>query len=227
MDFVALFNSSRHTHSLPKQIADSNQQGCDGGRLYFDGCSSIFINGDCVAQGTQFAIRDVEVITATVDLEDVRSYRASIPSRGVQADRAKKLPRVLVNFNLSNNTARLAAQSPPMMIKFHRFEEEIAYGPACWLWDYLRRSGGSGFFLPLSGGADSSATAALVSIMCRLVFADIQRGDNPQALEDVRRLVGEKPESKYVPANHRELCNFILHSCYMGIFLCSLGARTG
>lgn len=29
---------------------------------------------------------------------------------------------------------------------------EIAYGPSMWLWDYLRRSGLSGFFLPLSGG---------------------------------------------------------------------------
>ena len=43
-------------------------------------------------------------------------------------------------------------------------------GPACWLWDYLRRSGASGFLLPLSGGADSSAVAALVASMCRLVF---------------------------------------------------------
>ena len=31
-------------------------------------------------------------------------------------------------------------------------EQEISLGPACWMWDYLRRSGMSGFFLPLSGG---------------------------------------------------------------------------
>mgnify|MGYP005991941911 CR=1 FL=1 len=24
-------------------------------------------------------------------------------------------------------------------------------GPACWMWDYLRRSRASGYFLPLSG----------------------------------------------------------------------------
>jgi NAD+ synthase (glutamine-hydrolysing) len=44
-------------------------------------------------------------------------------------------------------------------------------GPALWMWDYLRRSGARGFFLPLSGGADSAATAALIASMCRLVFA--------------------------------------------------------
>jgi len=31
--------------------------------------------------------------------------------------------------------------------------EEIALGPACWLWDYLRRSNQGGYFCPLSGGA--------------------------------------------------------------------------
>ena len=36
-------------------------------------------------------------------------------------------------------------------------EEEIAKGPALWLWDYLRRSGAMGFSCPLSGGVDSSA----------------------------------------------------------------------
>ena len=47
-------------------------------------------------------------------------------------------------------------------------------GPACWLWDYLRRSGASGFLLPLSGGADSSAVAAIVGSMCQLVVRAIQ-----------------------------------------------------
>ncbi len=30
----------------------ANQKGCDGGRLYFDGCASVMINGQVVAQGT-------------------------------------------------------------------------------------------------------------------------------------------------------------------------------
>jgi hypothetical protein len=29
----------------------ANQQGCDGGRLYFDGCAMVLINGSVVAQG--------------------------------------------------------------------------------------------------------------------------------------------------------------------------------
>lgn len=53
-------------------------------------------------------------------------------------------------------------------LQYHVPEEEIALGPACWLWDYLRRSGASGYLLPLSGGADSSCTAAIVGSMCQV-----------------------------------------------------------
>jgi NAD+ synthase (glutamine-hydrolysing) len=51
----------------------ANQQGCDGDRLYYDGCAMIVINGNIVAQGSQFSLNDVEVVTATVDIEEVRS----------------------------------------------------------------------------------------------------------------------------------------------------------
>jgi NAD+ synthase (glutamine-hydrolysing) len=49
-------------------------------------------------------------------------------------------------------------------------------GPACWLWDYLRRSGQSGFFLPLSGGVDSCSVACIVFSMCRIVVSSVQSG---------------------------------------------------
>ena len=52
-------------------------------------------------------------------------------------------------------------------------EQEIAYGPACWLWDYLRRSGLGGFFLTLRGGTDSSSVAAIVGSMCQLVMKEL------------------------------------------------------
>jgi hypothetical protein len=45
----------------------------------------------------------------------------------------------------------------------------FSLGPACWLWDYLRRSRTQGYFIPLSGGIDSCATSVIVYSMCRLV----------------------------------------------------------
>jgi len=63
----------------------ANQQGCDGGRLYYDGCALIIQNGELISQGSQFSLKDVEVITATLDLQEVRSYRSRMTSRSVRA----------------------------------------------------------------------------------------------------------------------------------------------
>lgn len=49
-----------------------------------------------LAQAPQFSVRDVEVVTATVDLEDVRSYRAYSASIREQASRTAAVPQVCV-----------------------------------------------------------------------------------------------------------------------------------
>jgi NAD+ synthase (glutamine-hydrolysing) len=41
----------------------SNQKGCDGGRLYYDGCALAMVNGKLIAQGSQFSIREVELVS--------------------------------------------------------------------------------------------------------------------------------------------------------------------
>jgi len=57
-------------------------------------------------------------------------------------------------------------------------EQEISRGPALWMWDYLRRSGARGFFLPLSGGADSAAVAAIIANMSKMIFESISQDKN-------------------------------------------------
>ena len=37
----------------------ANQKGCDGDRLYYDGCALIAMNGSIFAQGSQFSLDDV------------------------------------------------------------------------------------------------------------------------------------------------------------------------
>ena len=64
----------------------ANQQGCDGDRLYYDGCAMIALNGRIIAQGSQFSFADIEVAAATIDIEDVRVHRAK-SSRSMQAGR--------------------------------------------------------------------------------------------------------------------------------------------
>lgn len=59
----------------------SNLRGCDGQRVWWSGNSAIALNGDIIARAKQFSLSDVEVTTATVDLEDIRSYRMALRSR--------------------------------------------------------------------------------------------------------------------------------------------------
>uniref|UniRef100_A0A8C6UV26 Glutamine-dependent NAD(+) synthetase n=1 Tax=Neogobius melanostomus TaxID=47308 RepID=A0A8C6UV26_9GOBI len=188
----------------------ANQRGCDGDRVYYDGCAMIGINGDTVAQGAQFSLEDVEVITATLDLEDVRSYRGE-ECHPHLATGLKPCHRVKVDFSLSSSGDIFLPTHEPIDWSYHTAEEEISLGPACWLWDYLRRSGQAGFLLPLSGGVDSSSTACIVYSMCVQICRAVDVG-NSQVLADVRRVVGDEA---YSPKDPKELCGRIFTTCYM------------
>lgn len=242
----------------------ANQQGCDGGRLYYDGCAMVACNGAVVAQGTQFSVSSCEVVCAVVDVDAIRSYRMAIASRSVQARSQPMTPRVkaaglrMVAPGLSrmaptaplpdpedaapsasaaacgaacSSSASIGgvssspAPSAGLLLRlgrrgrggvlYMRAEEEIALGPACWLWDQLRSSGARGFFLPLSGGADSAATAAIAGVMCELLCDAIAGGDEEVAAE-VRRVTGHASDSGWVPASPQELAGLVLHTAYMG-----------
>ncbi|SCV05037.1 LANO_0G17106g1_1 [Lachancea nothofagi CBS 11611] len=195
----------------------ANQRGCDGDRLYYDGCALIAINGKVVAQGSQFSLKDVEVVTATVDLEEVRTHRASVLSRGLQASYTDvKYERIDVDEELAPMSSRFdpkIAPSKERPIFYHTPEEEIALGPACWMWDYLRRCNGTGFFLPLSGGIDSCATAMIVHSMCCMVIKECQEG-NQQVLADARKL--SRKDKNWVPESPQELASCLFYTCFMG-----------
>ncbi|XP_077375457.1 glutamine-dependent NAD(+) synthetase [Festucalex cinctus] len=189
----------------------ANQRGCDGDRLYYDGCAMVVVNGDVVAHGAQFSLNEVEVVTATLDLEDVRCYRGDSCQQQMGSE-STPFYRIKVDFSLSSNDDICLPTYQPITWHLHTPEEEISLGPACWLWDYLRRSGQGGFLLPLSGGVDSSSVACIVYSMCVLVCHAIENGNN-QVLEDVRRLTGDE---NFSPRDPRELCGRIFTTCYMG-----------
>ena len=93
--------------------------------------------------------------------------------------------------------------SKPIEPRYHQPEEEIAYGPACWLWDYLRRSGASGFLLPLSGGADSASSAAIVGIMCAMVERAVNVDRDLDVIADITRIFhGGDEETAENDASH-------------------------
>lgn len=168
---------------------------------------------------SRFSLKDVEVITAVVDLDEVRSYR-STKSRAMQARETPSYQRIEIDFSLSTHPEKFdftVAPSLELQPFYHEPEEEIALGPACFLWDYLRRSRQAGYFIPLSGGIDSCATSCIVFSMCKLVCADIQKGDNPEVLKDLRRIVGEVDDSQWRPHTPQDIAGRLFVSAYMGM----------
>lgn len=106
-------------------------------------------------------------------------------------------------------------------MKYPLPEEEIAYGPSTWLWDYLRRSRTGGFFLPLSGGADSSSVATMVHIMCTRVVSEIKAG-NAEVLRDLRTIVGEP---NFTPQTSKEVASKIFYtSCTASLLNLCIGS---
>lgn len=194
----------------------ANQLGCDGGRLYYDGGALAVLNGQVLKMGKQFWLGgEVDVVVVTVDLDEVVARRIGFAANGVQAaDKVHRMNRIRVDqmFSILSTGGQVTR---PESLTFFSPEEEIAYASGSWLWDYLRRSGLNGFFLPLSGGSDSSATAAIVGGMCQMVVDELEGGENSKfLLKNVRNVTGSKED--YAPSDSRELAGRIFHTMYMG-----------
>lgn len=193
----------------------ANQKGCDGDRLYYDGCACIIVNGKAVAQASQFSLADVEVVSATIDLDDVRSYRNQKLAAMQSVSQKEVYNHISTDIDLSPNSHIFnpsVKPSPYIDIRYHLPEEEIALGPACWLWDYLRRSKCAGYFLPLSGGIDSCATAVIVHLMCRLVVSACEQGDK-QVISDIQALTHD---SDFIPKTPQDVAGKLFYTSFMG-----------
>ena len=185
----------------------SNLLGCDGERVYYDGCPIITENENILVQGSQFSLNIVETITATVEINNIRSYQRSKMSRAAQAAEFIQRNIIDVDFIIGkiDDWDMLAKLSHPISVKYYKSEEEIQLGPACWLWDYLRRSGSNGFFLPLSGGLDSCSVCLIVYSMCDLVFKAIS-SKNVSVIKDIRRICADE---EFKPRDPQEICLYV------------------
>jgi NAD+ synthase (glutamine-hydrolysing) len=180
----------------------ANQQGCDGDRLYYDGCAMIALNGRIIAQGSQFSFADVEVVAATIDIEDVRAHRAK-SSRSMQAAGAERYHRIEApialsggKFNVIEELNRPAALSNE--VRYHTPEEEIAWVLFPWLLSSLKWI--STGWAQLVGCGITFVALARRGISCRLavVLIAARRPSSFTRCVDwlsMRRAVGVRPPS--------------------------------
>jgi predicted amidohydrolase/NH3-dependent NAD+ synthetase len=224
----------------------ANQLGCDGGRLVFDGNAMIYQNGKLLAAGQHLSFHEVEMTMATVNLNTVRTFRAAIVSRNIQSARKEyDISRIKVNeiegfdsFDLTvgtatayQETAPVSEEAPSLYIDGETMSEyeEMGVAVARYLWDYMVRSAMGGFFLPLSGGVDSSSTAMLVYVMCNILTRLANQDADVRLRDLIRtglafRILSGPQNKRYVDyfkgaggeaLDARKLMNVILHTANM------------
>ena len=88
--------------------------------------------------------------------------------------------------------------------------EELLDAMATNLWNQILKTGASGFFVPLSGGADSSATVCVIYHMCRKIFESNDEvkqlfchviGDDGFHFKTVEEMIGKILFTAYMPMN--------------------------
>ncbi|KAI6227386.1 Glutamine-dependent NAD(+) synthetase [Aphelenchoides fujianensis] len=184
----------------------ANHRGCDGDRVYYDGMSTVAMNGQLYAQIRQFDIEDTCVANAVLDLDEILAFRSKMSSVCEQASQQAPMP---ISRLLESPQRVGQPLSEPIHTRQRSDIEELCHGPPAWLWHYLRRSKMSGFFLPLSGGQDSCSVAVMVRLMCEKVCAAIR--NNPDWDDPAYYFQGKK-----APTDPDEFCAQVLYTCYMG-----------
>ncbi|CAF9921042.1 MAG: hypothetical protein GOMPHAMPRED_002211 [Gomphillus americanus] len=208
---------SNSTRKLGGIYVYANATGVDGeARMMYDGSSMILSNGKVLQQSPQYSLRPVEVITATVDIEEVRSYRVN-SSRNVQGAAQPDFPRVECDLYLSRPAHEVFIsdkiyKSKEIELKILDPMEEMHMAEAVYLWQYLVRTNSPGYFLALSGGLDSATVALFAFGMAKVVLQHIEEGES-SVLAELRQITGEK---SFRPKTPQEIISKLFHTCYMG-----------
>ncbi|MBD2753558.1 NAD(+) synthase [Spirosoma validum] len=149
----------------------ANMLGNEAGRIIYDGDAMVASNGELLVSGPRLSYEDFLIVPAVVDVEATRLNQTQN-----RANVALAYPnlRVTDRFDWPDiapviQKAELEAWERGGYLK----EEEFARAVALGLFDYLRKSRSQGYVLSLSGGADSSAIAALVFLMVRMAVENI------------------------------------------------------
>jgi len=150
----------------------ANLVGNESGRAIYDGGALIASAGRLVAQGPRFTFRDQLLTDATIDIDATRVAQSRTTS--FQPDVSDSSDAVEIGFQWPTAIAETPVLPLPEWENSpQRKEEEFSRAEALGLFDYLRKSHSNGFVVSLSGGADSTAVAALVRLACDFAVAEL------------------------------------------------------
>lgn len=173
---LARVNKLSLTRNAP--ILSANLLGNEAGRNIYDGASFVAANGELLTGAHRFSMSEVSLRSAALKLPETVGVRA----RSAEAPVA-----------------------PPLIQSEHR-EEILSRAIALGLFDYLRKTRARSFVLSLSGGADSTACAALIGLMIRFGVKEL-------SVSGFKRRLAYIPELESA-TNIEEISSRLLYTAY-------------
>lgn len=141
----------------------ANLLGNEAGRAIYDGDAIIASGGELRATGPRFTFDEARITTALIDVDETRmkqsrtgSFRPDLHGHDSCIEAPFSFPTLAPEATV--------VHEPRWEHGPNVKEEEFARAVPLALFDYLRKSRSHGFVVSLSGGADSSAVACLVSL---------------------------------------------------------------
>jgi NAD+ synthase (glutamine-hydrolysing) len=186
----------------------TNLLGNEAGRAIYDGGAIIASAGKLLSLGGRFSFHNFEITSAVVDVEMTRmaqsrtfSYRPDLtPDESdcvyindfVFPDLRPPAPQPIVQAHWEKSV--------------HLKEEELARSLALGLFDYMRKTRSRGYTLSLSGGADSSTVACLISLFIEFGLQELGEKGFKEKLSYLPELAPLK--------NAREIMGALLNCAY-------------
>ncbi|MFT5353724.1 MAG: NAD+ synthase (glutamine-hydrolyzing) [Polyangiales bacterium] len=145
----------------------ANLLGNESGRAIFDGGGLIAAAGAFLAETRRFSFDDVSLAHVIIDVNTTRLARARSSS-------FRPEPEGDETVRCDFEWVRLAPDAcGPLEPRDYSKEEAFARTVALGLMDYLRKTYSKGYIVSLSGGADSSACAALVRLVVDIGVSEL------------------------------------------------------
>jgi len=203
-------------------FAYCNLLGNESGRSIYDGGALIAHGGRIVARGPLFSYQESELTIADVDVDANRRIRGQsfdAQTKVEQQDESLQLEAFdwqETSPAIANSDAEPESWEVGENSKFEEFSRAVPLA----LWDYLRKSHAQGFVVSLSGGADSSAVALLVSLMVRRALKElgpktfVERLHNSPKLTEAIEQVGEDSMAEDSTAMAEALTRSLLACVY-------------
>ncbi|EMO46156.1 NAD(+) synthase [Leptospira santarosai] len=155
----------------------SNLCGNESGRLIFEGGSMIVQNGKLISESQRLFFGDFDVCSGEIDFETSRVDRAkSFRPSGNRFDQKKSYGENRIRLDLKFPQRPPALNRPlpePSVSQEEESYRDFTRAVALGLFDYLIYSKTKGYTLSLSGGADSSACALLVTAMKKIAKQEL------------------------------------------------------